>query len=120
MKKRIDLLREQTEITFNHCNSCPFNNLESHSNCEGCEYFNRLRNIGNGLLSITANKRIDEGISPLETKRGRHPKVVCTLKLNEYQLLKRKGLTDPAVAKHNGCSLRQLQNWKRENRLINQ
>ncbi|WP_144558727.1 hypothetical protein [Shouchella miscanthi] len=115
--KRIDLLREQTEITFNHCNSCRFNNLESHSSCEGCEYFNILLNIGNDLLSITANKRIDEGISSLETKRG---KVVCTLKVDEYRMLKRKGLTDPAVAKHNGCPLRQLQNWKRENRLINQ
>lgn len=105
MNKRQELLHEQTRISEDHCSKCPFNEPEyRESHCLGCEYYKRLRNIGNDLLSVTGEGRLNRGMKWQINKQW-------------YLEMKRQGLNDIKVAEKARISTATLLKFKRKHGL---
>lgn len=105
MNRRQELLHEQMQIFENHCNICPYNEPEfRNSHCLGCEYYARLRKIGNDLLFDTSSTRLNNGKGWKFSKEW-------------YLGLKSQGLNDKQVAKRARISTATLVKFKRKHGL---
>jgi hypothetical protein len=110
---RLKLLFLQKRIEEEVCAKCPNHNKVSQKECLSCHSFEELNNIGNWLLINTAKSR-DRSVEMIKKNNASPyaPMTLETLKIDEYKLMKSRGMIDQEIANQLGVSFKSFRVWK--------
>ena len=116
--ERLKQLSRQTELFRDNCIPCPNMNAHTVTVCAGCPTFVELVNIGNWLLSDSADRK-GKAIQINKPGPVASSRAMTTEKLSiiDYTNLKSERVADAEIVKNLGVSLSSFERWKRENGL---
>lgn len=115
---RLKQLSRQTELFRDNCITCPHMNAHTVTVCAACPIFKELVNIGNWLLSDSADRKG----KAVEVSRPGPPvtsRTMTTDKLSiiDYTNLRSEGMPDTKIAESLAVSISSFRVWKIRNGL---
>lgn len=106
-KQRKRLVQQQDQLAELNCKSCTSKTKNnSNGECEGCNIFEQLLEIGVKLQNVSAGWK--------ERKQS------MALTVQRYKDLKEQGIADSKIRKEFGMHTNAFTAWKRENGLLNE